>query len=79
MNFSCYRMTLVGVLPLAHPTQCGKLYLANLGIPKNLFKVLFFYRSWRIRPHHLFLGQFFSSEKQASGSVLSDFNELKPS
>jgi len=32
------RMTLVGVLPLAHPTQCGKLYLANLGIPKNLFK-----------------------------------------
>lgn len=32
------RMTLVGVLPLAHPAQCGKLYLANLGIPKNLFK-----------------------------------------
>ena len=31
-------MSLVGLLPLAHPSQAGQLYLANLGIPKNLFK-----------------------------------------
>jgi len=32
------RMTLVTGLPLAHPTECGIIYLANLGIPRNLFK-----------------------------------------
>jgi enhancer of mRNA-decapping protein 3 len=32
------RMTLVSLLPLAHPAQCGNLYLANLGVPCNVFK-----------------------------------------
>jgi len=32
------RMSLVGLLPLAHPAKCGQLYLANLAVPKNLFK-----------------------------------------
>lgn len=32
------RMTVVSVLPLAHPPQAGKLYLANLGIPANIYK-----------------------------------------
>lgn len=32
------KMTLVGGLPLAHPPEAGKLYLANLGIPKNVYK-----------------------------------------
>jgi hypothetical protein len=31
-------MTVVSVLPLAHPPGAGKLYLANLGIPANIFK-----------------------------------------
>jgi hypothetical protein len=33
-----YRMTVVSVLPLAHPPGAGKLYLANLGIPANIYK-----------------------------------------
>jgi len=32
------KMTLVGGLPLNHPPEAGKLYLANLGIPKNIYK-----------------------------------------
>jgi len=32
------KMTLVGCLPLHHPPEAGKLYLANLGIPKNIYK-----------------------------------------
>jgi len=32
------KMTLVGGLPLHHPPEAGKLYLANLGIPKNIYK-----------------------------------------
>lgn len=32
------RMTLMSVLPLAQPPQAGKLYLANLGIPNNIYK-----------------------------------------
>merc|ERR1719147_596014 len=32
------KMTLIGGLPLHHPPEAGKLYLANLGIPKNIFK-----------------------------------------
>jgi len=32
------KMTLVGGLPLNHPPEAGKLYLANLGIPKNVYK-----------------------------------------
>jgi len=32
------KMTLVGGLPLHHPQEAGKLYLANLGIPKNIYK-----------------------------------------
>ncbi len=32
------RRSLVGLLPLAQPAQCGQLFLANLGVPKNLFK-----------------------------------------
>jgi len=32
------KMTLVGGLPLRHPQEAGKLYLANLGIPKNIYK-----------------------------------------
>ena len=36
-----FRMTLVTGLPLAHPTECGIIYLANLGIPRNLFKAEF--------------------------------------
>ena len=32
------RMTLVSLLPLAHPALCGNLYLANLGVPSNVFK-----------------------------------------
>jgi len=32
------KMTLVGGLPLAHPPEAGQLYLANLGIPKNVYK-----------------------------------------
>ena len=31
-------MTVMGVLPLAHPPTAGKLYLANLGIPNNIYK-----------------------------------------
>lgn len=34
------RRSLVGLLPLAQPAQCGQLFLANLGVPKNLFKEL---------------------------------------
>ena len=57
------RMTLVSLLPLAHPAQCGNLYLANLGVPCNVFKAgvnikkkhnrifLFsvFYQTWYVR------------------------------
>jgi len=32
------KMTLVSGLPLPHPPEAGKLYLANLGIPKNIYK-----------------------------------------
>ena len=32
------KMTLVGGLPLQHPPEAGKMYLANLGIPKNIYK-----------------------------------------
>jgi len=32
------RMSVVGLLPLAQPAQCGQLFLANLGVPKNLYK-----------------------------------------
>ena len=32
------KMTLVGGLPLHHPPEAGKMYLANLGIPKNIYK-----------------------------------------
>jgi len=32
------KMTLVGHLPLHHPPEAGKLYLANMGIPKNIYK-----------------------------------------
>jgi enhancer of mRNA-decapping protein 3 len=31
-------MTVVSVLPLAHPVQAGKLYLANIGVPANIYK-----------------------------------------
>jgi hypothetical protein len=36
--FVVFRMTVVSVLPLAHPPGAGKLYLANLGIPANIYK-----------------------------------------
>ena len=32
------KMSLVGGLPLAHQPEAGKLYLANLGIPRNIYK-----------------------------------------
>ena len=32
------KMALVGNLPLSHPKEGGQLYLANLGIPKNVYK-----------------------------------------
>ena len=31
-------MSLVGSLPLSHPKEGGQLYLANIGIPKNVYK-----------------------------------------
>lgn len=32
------KMTLLSGLPLLHPLEAGKLYLANLGIPRNIYK-----------------------------------------
>lgn len=31
------RMAMVGGLPLSHDKEAGQLYLANIGIPKNVF------------------------------------------
>ena len=33
------KMTLTWGLPLSHSPQSGKLYLANLGLPRNVYKV----------------------------------------
>jgi len=33
-----FKMALVGHLPLSHPKDGGQLYLANMGIPKNVYK-----------------------------------------
>lgn len=32
------KMALMGSLPLSHPKEAGQLYLANMGIPKNVYK-----------------------------------------
>ena len=36
----------VGHLPLSHPKDGGQLYLANMGIPKNVYKEVIF---WTLR------------------------------
>ena len=33
----------VGHLPLSHPKDGGQLYLANMGIPKNVYKEVIFW------------------------------------
>jgi len=32
------KMTLTWGLPLSHSAQAGKLYLVNLGVPRNIYK-----------------------------------------
>ena len=38
MFFFSPKMTLTWGLPLSHSPQAGKLYLANTGIPRNIYK-----------------------------------------
>lgn len=42
------RMAVVGGLPLSHGKGAGQLYLANIGIPKNVYKEV---RSWQHDTH----------------------------
>ena len=44
----------MGHLPLSHPKDGGQLYLANMGIPKNVYKEVILFAFWAFE-HFFFI------------------------